>query len=136
MRSQTQTNKRPRLVLYILAVALLLLAVFVYGLFFRGNSDVDSDKYQAVFLNNGQAYFGKLEGYGSSTPKMSDVYYFQAGEAPQGDKNEQAAQTLVKLGDEIHKPDDTLLLNADAILFVENLSGEGSVVQAIEENKQ
>lgn len=130
-----QSISIPKIGLAILAIALFIIPfVLITGNVFSA-SGVDNSKYQAVFLTNGQAYFGKLDGYGTDTPSMSDVYYFQTADTPQGDKDEPAAQTLVKLGDEIHKPDDRLILNKDAILFVENLSGEGSVVQAIEENQ-
>lgn len=119
----------------VLAIVLVIAALLVVDRVFLSATGVDKDKYQAVFLTNGQAYFGKLHDYGTQKPYMSDVYYFQAGDTPQGDEGQQATQTLVKLGDEIHKPEDKLILNREAILFVENLSGEGSVVQAIEENQ-
>jgi len=134
-QSDKQSFSKVKLAAIVVGVLIIgAILVFTIGKFFS-DTRVDSSRYQAVFLSNGQAYFGKLHDYDSDKPYMSDVYYFQTADVPQNEKAEQPAQTLVKLGDEIHKPDDTLILNRDAILFVENLSGEGSVVQAIEENK-
>lgn len=127
---------------YIIGALVAVLAVVGLVWYLMMPGQVDRNNYQAVFLSNGQVYFGKLHGYGTGQPYMDDVYYFQAGGAGQtneadAEKPEQNndTQTLVKLGDEIHKPEDKLLLNPDAILFIENISAEGSVVKAIEENK-
>lgn len=120
-------------------VLALVAAIVYYG--FGFGSPVDRSKYQAVFLSNGQVYFGKLSGWGTSQPILTDVYYFQAGEAPRGGadgEDQQPAegtQTLVKLGEEIHKPTDKLILNKDAVLFVENIEDDGQVVDAIKQNQ-
>lgn len=109
-------------------VAVLIVGAVTYALLF-GPSQVDKDRYQAVFLTNGQVYFGKLHGYETNRPYLTDVYYFPLSEDDQAEQ-----QSLIKLGSEMHQPDNQMLLNRDAILFVENLSNDGSVVQAIERN--
>ena len=101
------------------------------------SSQVNSSRYQAVFLSNGQAYFGKLHDYYTSRPYMTDVYYFQSNNQPAGTaQNTSGNQLLVKLGQEIHSPENKLILNKDSILFVENLSDDGKVVQAIKKDSQ
>ena len=128
-----QSFSKVKIGLIVAAVIFFAVACIVVGRVFLPVTGVDKDKYQAVFLNNNRAFFGKLHNYGSNNPYMTDVYYFQvSGDAP-AEKTSSVTQTLVKLRDEIHKPDDKLILSKDAILFVENLSGEGSVVQAIKE---
>lgn len=120
-------------------LVLVLLVAVLYNLIGLG-SPVDSSKYQAVFLENGQVYFGKLSGWGGPRPMITDVYYFQAtGTTTEGNPAQAGAQnntqTLIKLGEEVHKPSDKLILNRDAILFVENIEDDGQVVQAIKKNK-
>jgi len=53
--------------------------------------------YQAVVLNNGQVYFGKLDKLGTPYPILTDVYYVQ-GQVNQDTK--QVTNTLVKRGKE------------------------------------
>ena len=94
--------------------------------------------YQAVFLSNGQVYFGKLFRETNQYAVLRDVYYLQitqppqplrAGEVPPANIN------LVKLGGELHGPVDEMRINRDHILFVEDLKSDSRVVQAIDQLK-
>lgn len=124
---------------WVAAVVVLLGALVAWYLLTPKH--IDQDKYQAVFLTNGQVYFGKLHDYGSARPYVTDVYYIQANEGalsadPEAEADAENTQTLVKLGDEIHKPEDKMILNPDAILFVENIADDSGVAEAIKTNKQ
>ena len=44
---------------------------------------VKKNQYQAVFLTNGQVYFGKLESGGPQFLRLKDVYYLQTNQDPQ-----------------------------------------------------
>ncbi len=98
-------------------------------------STVKKDQYQAVFLSNGQVYFGKIKNADSTTVTMSDIYYLQ--QAVQGTKDdktadkEQAQMSLTKLGNEIHGPEDTMYIQKDQVLFWENLKTDSQVVKSI-----
>lgn len=102
------------------------------------SSQINASKYQAVFLNNGQVYFGKLHGFYGDKPYLTDVYYIQAEDGTAADENKEQANTqkLIKLGKEIHGPENTLILNKNSVLFVENLTDESSVVKAIKSENQ
>ena len=126
----------------VIGVVLLLAVVGAIAYSVLGiGSAVDKSKYQAVFLTNGQVYFGKLDGWGGSQATLTDVYYFQASGDTTGadsenpEETDAITQTLVKLGEEIHKPTDKLILNEDAVLFVENIEDDGQVVEAIKQNQ-
>jgi len=41
----------------------------------RGQPVTFATPYQAVLLSNGSVYYGKLSGYGTPTPVLSDVLY-------------------------------------------------------------
>jgi hypothetical protein len=102
----------------------------------------DPKAYQAVFLANGQVYFGKLQGVQTRTPVLDDVFYLQANESLQ--KAPTAATgtpeatnpqfSLIKLGQsEIHAPQDRIFLSKDQMLFWENLKADSQVSKTIAE---
>ncbi len=125
----------------IITIAVLAVAGLAAYQVLGVGSAIDKSKYQAVFLSNGQVYFGKLSGWGGVQPVLTDVYYFQADSTPSTGQAEEGAQqtttqTLVKLGEEIHKPSDKLILNPDSVLFIENIEDDGQVVEAIKKNQE
>jgi|SRR3989344_1709555 len=95
------------------------------------------DKYQAVFLSNNQVYFGKMSNLNSQFPKLTDIYYLRVTQAlqPQDPNSPQQQINLVKLGNELHGPEDAMRLNRDHILFVEDLKADSQVVTAINDFK-
>ena len=98
-------------------------------------TDIEEDKYQAVFMTNGQVYFGKLENPTSTYAKLTDVYYLQVQQAvqPAAATEESSQVSLTKLGSELHGPTDKMHISRDQILFWENLKDDSTVVKAINE---
>jgi len=87
--------------------------------------------YQAILLSNGQVYFGRLEGYGTSTPVLSEVYYVQSTVDPE---TKQTSNMLLKRGKEWHGP-DRMYLNPQQIIMVEPVSPDSRVGQLIKDSK-
>ena len=122
---------------------LLVLAIFVFASWSLYRSSVavqiDTSKYQAVFFTNGQVYFGKLEKLSGGYFKLNDIYYLQAPAAEESEKlqatttQEAADVQLIKLGSEVHGPEDAMVMNEDQILFFENLKTDGKVTTSIGE---
>ena len=124
------------------SIAILIVVILVaiaYMVFFRSKTNlvVDSSKYQAVFVSNGQVYFGKVSGEKKDYVSVSDVYYMVLKQPLQNQKAEGTEQdqtkpeyTLVKLGKEMHGP-TSMSINKDQILFIENLSDDSKVVSTI-----
>jgi len=109
----------------------------------------NSSIWQAVFLANGQVYFGHLKERTSKYPLLTDIYYLQVNQQnlQSGDQNTNtntntnadAAQpqiSLIKLGDELHGPKDEMYIAKDQILFWEDLKDDSKVVQAIKDYKK
>lgn len=103
---------------------------------------IDTSKYQAVFFTNGQVYFGKLSTADGDYMSLTDVYYLQtqaSGESdaqnPQETATEQNGVQLIKLGDEIHGPEDEMIISKEQVLFYENLKTDGKVAKSIEQYK-
>jgi hypothetical protein len=110
----------------------ILLALVALGLG-RGPTNteaklVQSDKYQAVFLNSGQVYFGHVDSLNSQYVRMSDIFYLTNSSGTTGDSN----YSLVKLGcQQIHDPLDSMVINRAQVSFWENIKDDGKVVQSI-----
>lgn len=103
---------------------------------------IDGNKYQAVFFTNGQVYFGKLQQVNAEYMKLTDIFYLQTQASDTTDsKNPQQTSsqgnpTLVKLGDELHGPEDEMIISKDQVLFYENLKNDGKVAKSIEKYKK
>jgi uncharacterized protein YxeA len=139
--SHASANSKKVIVAVIIAVAIIVvggLALWGWKTMGSASSFVKSDKYQALFLTNGQVYFGKLSNVDDKYVKLDNIYYLQVQQSVQpADKNSSSNPqvSLAKLGSELHGPDDTMLVNRDQVLFWENLKDDGRVVQAIKSNK-
>jgi hypothetical protein len=124
----------------IIIVALLIAAAVFYGLRYTGvvpGAGTATSGYQAVFLSNGQVYFGKVSSTTSSDLVLEDIYYLQVeGQIqPEQQGTQQPKLSLVKLGNELHGPQDKMIINRDHVLFWENLKDDGKVVSAIKDHK-
>lgn len=83
--------------------------------------------FQAVLLDNGQVYYGKITGLGTPYPKMTDVYYIVNTENP---KTKQVRHVLVKRGKELHAPTETFL-DARHIIMIEDVGTNSEVARLI-----
>jgi hypothetical protein len=113
-------------VLLIIAIGLV---IWFFG--FRAKTVTMTTPYQAVLLSNGSAYFGHLEGLGTTYPVLHDVFYVQSVTDPQ---TKQVNNVLVKRGKEWHAP-DRMILNANMIVLVEPVSTGSRVAQLISQAK-
>lgn len=117
-------------------VSLIVIVAAVALDYKRGTSttDVDTGKYQAVFMTNGQVYFGKLSDLNKAYADLTDVYYLQVQQAVQPAATDQKSQvSLTKLGSELHGPTDKMHISRDQILFWENLKDDSTIVKAIKD---
>lgn len=123
--------------LSIIVVILIAGAVYMLATKDSTSSQIQSDKYQAVFLNSadGQVYFGKLTVLNKNYYKLTDIYYVRVEQVQPDKNNSQTKQniSLAKLGSEIHGPQDVMYVNRDQVLFWENLKTDGQVAKAIAE---
>jgi len=127
----------------LIAGVVLLVVALGYGAWrtFGGGTGIVSNRYQAVFLTNGQVYFGKLTRMNAEYYQLTDIYYMQATSStgstdpknPQETSQAGGNVQIIKLGDEIHGPEDKMIIGKDQVLFYENLkTKDGSkVVSAI-----
>jgi hypothetical protein len=88
-----------------------------------------STPYQAVLLINNSVYYGKLTGWGTPNPVLTDVFYIVSKTNPD---TKEVANVLVKRGKELHGP-DRMYLNPNQIIFVEPVGPDSKVAQLINE---
>jgi hypothetical protein len=146
-KKQPMTRRKVIIKLLIGLVILAGLVIGVHYLYKQSNpSAVNSKGYQAVFLTNGQVYFGKMQQGHGDYVTVTDIYYLQVQQAQptgtavkDGETNPQSAASadtqLVKLGQELHAPEDRMNISKDQILFWENIKDDGKVAKAISDYK-
>ncbi|TAH35452.1 hypothetical protein EYC59_02215 [Candidatus Saccharibacteria bacterium] len=102
------------------------------------NKNINTSGYQALFLTNGQVYFGHLSNLDNKFVTITDIYYLQVQQNLQqgsgGNTNSQVS--LAKLGSELHGPEDKMHVASDQVLFWENLKPDSKVSQAINAYKK
>lgn len=102
------------------------------------DSGVKGKQFQALFLTNGQVYFGKLAKVDSGYVKLTNIYYLQVQQQVQPSSSSSSTDnsnqqvSLAKLGNELHGPEDVMYVSRTQVLFWENLKNDGKVVQAIQ----
>jgi hypothetical protein len=105
------------------AAILLSMVLDPLAMPFSGN-----ERISAVFLIDGQGYFGHLEDVPwSGTITLSDVYYFADASKVTSD----LPLALVKRGGELHEPVDVMHIRRDKVLLVERVGLDSAVAQAI-----
>lgn len=95
-----------------------------------GEANIDKANFQSVFLKSGQVYFGKITKITETQVTLTNIYYLSNSKAsttstPSGDVS------LVKLGNELHGPQDTMYIERKEMDFWENLKSDGEVAKAI-----
>lgn len=139
MNGTMDTSDGKRMVKVLTGLIIILAAIFVgwviitfYGWGSSSFPSVDSSAWQAVFLTNNQVYFGHLKELNSGYLILEDIYYLRVDNPLQvGSPPPPPQINLVKLGGELHGPQDMMYIPKDKVMFWENMSPDSQVVQAI-----
>ncbi len=122
------TARSRRFIALWIVVPALLGAIFSVLLDPRALPFTNHEQLSAVFLLDGQAYFGHLEDSPwSGTITLRDVYYFEDATKVTTD----LPIALVKRGNELHQPVDVMRIRRDKVLVVERVTLDSSVAMAI-----
>lgn len=111
----------------VLAVLVLLLAYSLYCGYERRH-------WRAVFLTNGQTYFGRfVPSIFANYDTLTQIYYLktEANTPTSPTALPQSAVTVVKFGNEVHGPQDVMEIPRGTILFWEDLRDDSGVVKTI-----
>lgn len=143
-------NKATRSAVTLVVILIILIGLGYYFVANRNgtlggvvkDSGSNISDYSAVFLTNGQVYFGKIATLNTTEVDITDIYYLQVNQQ-QGLQNGASAAassaspdiSLVKLGNELHGPNDKMRINRTQVLFTESLKSDSKVVKAISDYK-
>jgi hypothetical protein len=103
-------------------------------------SYVQTDTIQAIFLTNGQVYFGRMTTLTSDLVILEDVFYPKAQSNEQSTDEDASADTITEAGgvalrklgkNEFHEPKDVLYIEPNNVLYWENLEEESRVTKGI-----
>lgn len=118
-------------------VLVIVLAVIAFGgvVWYRDYKKyaIPKNERQAVFLTNGQVYFGNLTHVDSNFVVLTDVYYLQQNEQLQTGQDASKTVNVIKLGQELQGPEDILSINREQVLFYEDMRNDSKVSQAIQD---
>lgn len=140
--------KRTPLVALVSVILIVVLGIGAAGYAKRqgwGTFGIEKDSgsnisdYSAVFLTNGQVYFGKIYARTHEGIDLRDIYYLQVNNqsslqsspSPSASPSASPEVSLIKLGNELHGPNDRMLINMQQVLFTESLKDDSKVVAAI-----
>lgn len=127
-------------ILVLICLGIILIILIIAGVFFYRSKFVSlsggGKAWKAVFLSNGQIYFGKITQETKDVLILRQIYYLQVQPQTQEGQTGQSQFTLVKLGEEIHGPTDEMRINKNHVVFIETLKPDSRVVQTIEMQKR
>lgn len=127
---------RSKLITGLIALAVLVLIITVVFAIFKlkpETTGVKSDLYQAVVLSNGQVYFGKIIKIDEGYTYLKNVFYPERPSEELQKENPDTSTVLIKLGNEIHGPEDQMMIRNEQVLYYENLKPTGQVTKKINE---
>ena len=88
-------------------------------------------QFQVIFLDNNNAYIGKMQQTGKDYIRLANVFYIQSQADPE---TKQVSNTLTKRGSELHKP-DFMYINTQHILMIEPVTPDSQVAKLIEQSE-
>lgn len=84
-------------------------------------------KYQAVLLDNGRMFYGRLTRFDTPYPELRDVYYLESFSSPD---TKRRANVLVQKAGEAHRP-DYMILERRHIVMVEPVDNLSKIAELI-----
>ena len=130
MRTRNQQGSAAVQAVWALAGIVVIVAAFLFVKDTKPGPPVAfTTPFQAVLMTNGVAYYGKLEGYGTPRPVLTDVYVIVTQTNPD---TKQTSKGLFKLDkvEDLYQP-DRMYINPNQFLGVEPVNPNSKVAQLI-----
>ena len=123
------------ILIFVLVVAFMGISLWQDGTFRNISQTLNfKNTYQAVFLSNGQLYFGQISEMTNEYIKMEKPHFLQLAQdqAELEDSGVQPEMQLISIKDEFHKPKDFVLIEKSSVIFIEELREASQIADAIE----
>jgi hypothetical protein len=135
MLSATYASGRkqsPWLIAVILVVAIVIIEFAVAGIFGIGQfAPKASSTWSAVFLNDDEIFFGHITTNNSNQLELTDVFYLQRTQPPQGTQAPAQLSINSLVSSQIQCPTDDITLDQTNILYRQDLQSNSFVVQKL-----
>lgn len=92
---------------------------------------VDINKFQVIYLTNGQAYFGKLQNTTGEFLVIKSPYIAQSVSTDDKTADTSTQATLLKVTSQVYGPEDSIAIKSSQVTFWQNLRDDSKVTQAI-----
>ena len=119
-------NRGP-LLARILTVVIIVAVTFLFVRWWDFTLPAFGARYQAVFLANGQTYFGHYLDRLGPYVKVENAFYI--AQQPTAEEGQTPESRIIRRGSELHQPLPFVLIPKSAILFVEDLRQDSQVAQ-------
>lgn len=125
-----------------LVIAIIVIVVLAYFFLFNNKLSGSNSGYKAIFLTNGQVYFGQLTRETGRYLYLDNVYYIQLQEQTQPAVDEKSqpttiqVPTLLKRGSELHQPDGSMLINSEQVVAIENVGADSQIMSEINSSQK
>ncbi len=126
--------RRPYVVAALAFLGGFLVMALIWWLIPRGQH-INTSQYQAVYLINGQMYFGKLQNAEGTYLYMRSPYMPQSTTDSSSQTTDANTSTLVRVRDQLWGPEDSIAIRADQVAFWQNLRDDSKVTQAIKDKE-
>jgi len=114
-----------------LALVLTIALVTLLVMKSQPAQQIESNKYQVVYLANGQAYFGKLQNTSGDFLVIKAPYIAQSVDSADTKTETSTQATLLKVTSQVYGPEDSIAVKASQVTFWQNLRDDSKVSQAI-----
>jgi len=145
LANKNQIKKSPSRLYFLVLVVLIVLVIALTAMLIivqtgeKNNTERYQDRWQAVFLENGQVYFGQIIAEKENELVLKNIYYYPENflNYLQGGEERQLSDlSIIKLGTELHGPEDQMIINRSFVMFVENLKENSKILQTIKKYQE
>lgn len=123
-------------ILMVLLVFVITASFFFYISALRHKSF--SSAFQVVVLDTGEVFFGTIKKNSNDNIELVNVYYLpiDATDLFSPKVNSSDSFSVIKIGNELHGPEDSMYITKEHIVFIQNLKEDSRIVTAIKEYQQ
>lgn len=131
MPEVTWLRKLSLAVIACLIAVVIVLTIELVRLKSRDSPPQFDTTFQAILLDNGQVYYGRLSRLATPYPEMTDVYYIVT---TQDQQTKQVKHVLVRRGKELHGPTETFFVRRH-IVMIEPVGPTSEVARLIAQSQ-
>ena len=136
-----QKNIRGASLINIILISVITLLVAASAFFYTSTMRRDAfDKsFQVVVLDTGEVFVGKVIKERSSRLELVNIYYLPITAEDLFSQEFNAIHesiSVIKIGNELHGPEDSMVISQEHIVYIQNLKENSKIVTAIEEYQQ